>query len=57
VSENKDILKVAANFYRELFKKEGRGECSLGSDFGTKWIASLWRNVKRWRLPSLMRRS
>jgi hypothetical protein len=33
VSENREILKVAAWFYKHLFKKEERGTCSLSEDF------------------------
>jgi hypothetical protein len=33
VHDNASILKIAAEFYRELFKKEGRGEVFLNEDF------------------------
>jgi hypothetical protein len=36
VHDNASILKIAAEFYKELFKKESRGDVSLNEDFWEK---------------------
>jgi hypothetical protein len=39
VHDNASILKIAAEFYKELFKKESRGDVSLNEDF---WEKMTW---------------
>ena len=48
VVETKDMLKIATDFYKDLFKKEDRGGCSLSPEF----FSSLRKKSLRKRMPS-----
>jgi hypothetical protein len=51
VSENKDILKVAADFYNHLFRKDERGSCSLSSNFWDQGDSLTWEECEELEAP------